>query len=201
MIARLKGLVDAIGDDHAVIDVGGVGYLVYASTRTLSALPPVGEAVHLEIETHVREDHINLYGFSDAAEREMFTTLLGVQGVGARVAQAVLSVLAPPDIAQAIAAEDKAAIGQANGVGPRLAGRIVSELKDKVAAPIIADRTAASAGPPAQHGPSDDAISALVNLGYRPTEAQGAVVAARGKLGDDADLAKLIRAGLKELSR
>lgn len=201
MIAKLKGILDEIGEDRLVVDVGGVGYLVYASSRTLSSLPPVGEAIALVVETHVREDHIHLYGFADVAERDMFTTLLGVQGVGARVALAILSVLGPADVAQAIVAEDKAVIGRANGVGPRLAGRIISELKDKVSAPVVAHPAAAAAIAPGQGGPSDDAVSALVNLGYRPAEAQGAVVAARGRLGDEADLSSLIRAGLKELSR
>ncbi|HSR55563.1 MAG TPA: Holliday junction branch migration protein RuvA, partial [Alphaproteobacteria bacterium] len=131
MIASLKGLIESVGEDFAVIETGGVGYLVFCSARTLSALPPAGEAAALKIETHVREDHIHLYGFATAAERDWFRLLITVQGVGARVALAILSVLPPSDLGLALAAGDKAALGRAAGVGPKLAQRIVTELKDK----------------------------------------------------------------------
>jgi Holliday junction DNA helicase RuvA len=131
MIAKLRGLVDSVGQDNAVLDVSGVGYLVFASKRTLSALPPPGDVAALLIDTHVREDHIHLYGFLEAAERDWFGLLCTVQGVGARVALAILSVLPPERLVQAIAAQDKTPLTQASGVGPKVAGRIVSELKDK----------------------------------------------------------------------
>jgi Holliday junction DNA helicase RuvA len=212
MIAALRGLLDHVGDDSAVIDVSGVGYLVFCSSRTLSALPRAGEAVSLRIETHVREDHIHLYGFSTEIERAWFRLLTTVQGVGARVALAILSALAPGDLARAIAAQDKAALGRASGVGPKLAARIAIELKDKAGAialgPAAADGGAPAAGKGKKAAPDDadaaerligDAVSALVNLGYGRTEAYGAVVEAAHELGDDARIDALIRAGLARL--
>ncbi len=215
MIGKLRGFVDSVAEESAIIDVGseagGVGYLVFASRRTLGHLV-AGEAASLLIETHVREDHIHLFGFIDAGERDWFRLLLTVQGVGTRHALAILSVLDPASIAQAIAAQDKAAVTRANGVGPKLAQRITAELKDKAGA--IALGAAARAAPAATGtgrggaeasagglgGPAQDAVSALVNLGYRPTEAFGAVAAAERELGPDAAVEALVRGGLRELS-
>jgi Holliday junction DNA helicase RuvA len=202
VIAKLTGVLDSIGEDQAVVDVGGVGYLAYCSGRTLRALPAVGGTVSLAIETHVREDHIHLYGFIDAAERDWFGLLITVQGVGARVALAILTVLGPDAIADAVIAQDKAAFTQAAGVGPKLAARLVAELKDRVGALVVVRPTqfaADSAGDRAGDGPVGDAISALVNLGYRRTEAYGAVSQAARRHGADAAIETLITAGLKEL--
>ncbi len=206
MIARLKGLVDWVGEDSAIIDVGGVGYLVFCSARTLSAMPAVGEATALEIETHVREDHIHLFGFATLSERDWFRLLTTVQGVGARVGLAILSVLSPEEAAQAIAAQDKALVARANGVGPKLAARIVSELKDKVGGMALGPVAAAGAasGAPAQVAAgagTEDAVSALVNLGYSRSDAFGAVAKAVKALGPDAGTAALIRDALRELGR
>lgn len=208
MIAVLKGLVDNVGEDWAVIDVNGVGYLVFCSRRTLSQLPARGEAVRLEIETHVREDHIHLYGFNQISERDWFRLLTTVQGVGAKVCLAILSVLGPDQLVQAVAAQDKAPITQANGVGPKLAARIVSELKDKVGGfslggAALAEGTgeAASTTSAKTNSSSDDAVSALINLGYGRTEAFGAVAKASSRLGGEAAVGDLIRAGLQELSQ
>lgn len=211
MIAKLKGLVDSSGDDWAVIDVGGVGYLVFCSGRTLSRLPKAGEAVAVQIETQVREDHIHLYGFIDTFERDWFRLLTTVQGVGSKVALAILSVAPPDKISQAIAAQDKGVLTQASGVGPKLATRILSELKDKAGTLALgaAFAPAASGGGVAPitlpadgagGGAADDAVSALVNLGYKRIEAYGAVAKAAQALGDKADVAGLIRAGLKDLA-
>jgi len=212
MIAALRGLVDHVAEDSAVIDVSGVGYLVFCSSRTLSALPRAGEAVSLRIETHVREDHIHLYGFATEIERAWFRLLTTVQGVGARVALAILSALAPGDLARAIAAQDKAALGRASGVGPKLAARIAVELKDKAGGialgPAAADDAGASgrgkkaakaADADAAERLVGDAVSALVNLGYGRTEAYGAVVEAAHELGEGARIDALIRAGLARL--
>jgi Holliday junction DNA helicase RuvA len=201
LIAKLSGLLDSTGADWAVVDVGGVGYLVFCSARTLAALPAIGSPVVLAVETHVREDHIHLYGFLDAADREWFRLLTTVQGVGARVALAVQGVLSATDLMQAILVQDKTALTRASGVGPKLAGRIVAELKDKVggislATPEVAVPAAASV----EGGAVGDAVSALVNLGYRRAEAFGAVAHASRQLGPDAGIEALIRAGLKELS-
>jgi Holliday junction DNA helicase RuvA len=203
MIAKLTGLLDHIGPEGAVIDVHGVGYLVFASTRTLGQLPPPGEAARLLIETHVREDHIHLYGFIDAAERDWFRLLTTVQGVGAKVALAILSAVAPNDLTLAIVAQDKAMLARADGVGPRLAARIANELKDKVGGLALAATNAATPAPQAANdpGPTGDAVSALVNLGYRRAEAFGAVAAASRRLGGDAKVDALIRAGLQELAQ
>ena len=196
MIAKLTGLVDSLGEDWAVIDVGGVGYLVYGSGGTLGRLA-VGEIASLEIETHVREDHIHLYAFTDAVERDWFRILMTVQGVGARVALAILTVLAPDQLMPAIAAGDRAALSRAAGVGGKLAGRIVAELKDKVG--DIALGPAAMAGD-ASGRTAADAVSALVNLGYGPTDSYTAVSHAARRLGALADVEALIRAGLAELA-
>lgn len=202
MIARLRGRLDTLEEGHAVIDVSGVGYLVACSPRTLAALPRPGEPVDLLIETQVRDDSITLYGFPTAAERRWFRLLQTVQGVGARVALGILSVLGPDELARAVAAQDKAALARASGVGPRLAGRIASELKDRLSElpgpaiapfPGIAARTLS--------GPADDAVSALVNLGYGRSDAHAAVARAAAALGDGAPIEALIRTGLHELAR
>ncbi|MEO3434221.1 Holliday junction branch migration protein RuvA [Inquilinus sp. CAU 1745] len=201
MIARLKGLVDSVAAEGCVVDVGGVGYLVFCSRRTAGQLTP-GEAVALHVETQVREDHIHLFGFAEKAERDWFRLLTTVQGVGGRVALAILSVLDPDALATAIAAQDKAAVTRADGVGPKLAARIVSELKDKagtigIGAPVV---TAEKGGAPAGGGASADAVSALVNLGYGRSEAFAAVAAASRSLGGEATVGALIPAALKELA-
>ena len=203
MIARLKGLVDGVGEDWLIVDVGGVGYLVFASARTLAALPAPGEAVSLDVETHVREDHIHLYGFTGTAEKEQFGLLTSVQGVGAKMALAILSVLGPDDLVAAIANKDKTALSRANGVGPKLAQRIANELADKVSAPP----PGAGAASPAQMahqaaaaGVSADAVSALVNLGYRPQDAQAAVTRVLDRAGGEAPLSDMIRRALRELA-
>jgi holliday junction DNA helicase RuvA len=201
MIAKLTGVVDQIGSEAVVIDVNGVGYLAFCSTRTISRLPPPGSPVRLLIETHVREDHIHLYGFADAAERDWFRQLTTVQGVGARLALAILSAVAPDHLALAIVAQDKVALTLADGVGPRLAARIVNELRDKIAGIAAAVMPAAGMTPEGEVGPAADAVSALVNLGYRRAEAFGAVAAAAQRLGSGAEAGALIRAGLQELAR
>jgi Holliday junction DNA helicase RuvA len=207
MIAALNGLVDSIGEDSVIVDVGGVGYLVFGSSRTLAALPRVGEAVSLRIDTHVREDHIHLYGFSTEAERAWFRLLTTVQGVGARVALAIQSALAPTDLARAIAAGDKPALGRASGVGPKLAARIATELKDKAGALELGmgghlpDKGTAKgqADGLGDEQRVSDAVSALVNLGYGRTEAYGAVIEVAREMGDDSPLQALIRGGLTRL--
>ncbi len=201
MIARLKGMIDDIGEDHLVLDVGGVGYLVQCSARTLRTLPGIGEAVVLEIETHVREDHIHLFGFMDVIERDWFKLLQTVQGVGARVALGILSSISVGDIGGAIAAQDHVLMTQANGVGPKLAKRIVAELKDKAPVPNLGAQLAAVASGEAKPaGQQADAVSALINLGYGRSEAFGAVARAAKLAGDDAAVETLITAGLKELA-
>ncbi|MBI5119712.1 MAG: Holliday junction branch migration protein RuvA [Rhodospirillales bacterium] len=207
MIAKLKGLLDSTGEGVAVIDVQGVGYLVACSNRTLSRLGGVGSAVALDVETQWREDGPHLYGFAEISERDWFKILINVQGVGGKVALAILGTLAPDQLAQAIAAQDKAALSRAPGVGPKLAARIVSELKDKVGGIALGKPSKAgeSLGAPivlaGEGGPLADAVSALVNLGYGRSEAFAAVARAQGKLGDDAEIGDLIKAGLKELSK
>ena len=203
MIAKLSGMVDSVGADAAVIDVGGVGYLAFCSTRTLSHMPPSGGAVRLLVETHVREDHIHLYGFVDAAERDWFRLLTTVQGVGARLALAVLSAVAPEALTLAIAAQDRAALARAEGVGPRLAARIVNELRDKIGAfGVGGPSPAPQAGAPgAVGGVIADAVSALENLNIGRAEAFGAITAAARRLGDDAAVEALITAGLQELAQ
>ncbi|MFA7431694.1 MAG: Holliday junction branch migration protein RuvA [Rhodospirillaceae bacterium] len=208
MIAKLKGLVDSSGDDWAVIDVGGVGFLVFCASRTLGRLPAVGEAAEVFVETHVREDHIHLYGFLSDAERACFRLLTTVQGVGAKVALAILSVGAPDELAQAIAAQDKATFTRANGVGPKLAQRIVSELKDKAAhlalgAPsrMVMTGVAPVSAAPMAVGAVDDAVSALVNLGYGRPEAFAAVSRASQAAGGEAAASALIGAALRDLGQ
>ena len=197
MIAKLRGVLDSLGDGWAVVDVGGVGYLAYCSSGTLASLPPQGQPVTLTIETVVREDHIHLYGFADEQEREWFRLLQTVQSVGARLALAILGALPAAELGACIAAQDKAGLTRAPGVGPKLAVRILSELRDK--APAL---PGASSLPAAAGGAADaDAVAALVNLGYRPTEAHGAVSGAVQALGADAPVEALIRAGLKELAQ
>lgn len=205
MIGKLRGIVDAVGEGHAIIDVNGVGYEVSASARTLRALEH-GKEISLAIETHVREDAIRLFGFTSEVERAWFRTLQSVQGVGAKVALAVLGTLAPHDLANAIALQDWASVEQTQGVGKKLAQRIVAELKDKAPALGAAglDVPIASAGKLAANAAntaSAEAISALTNLGYQPGPASQAIAIAIRDLGEEADTAKLIRRGLKELAR
>jgi Holliday junction DNA helicase RuvA len=203
MIGRLKGAVEAIEADGVIVDVNGVGYVVQCPSRITGRLA-VGHAVTLLIETHVREDAIQLYGFLDAGERDWFRLLTTVQGVGARVALAILGVLGPAELVQAVAAQDKGQISRAPGVGPKLAGRIASELKDKVSALALGPAAAGAGGgaaatEAADGGPVADAASALVNLGYGPAEALGAVSKAAALLGEGADAGALIKHGLKAL--
>ncbi|WP_372424135.1 Holliday junction branch migration protein RuvA [Salinarimonas chemoclinalis] len=204
MIGKLKGVVDAYGEDFVILDVHGVGYVAHCSARTLQRLPKVGEAAVLSIETVVREDMIRLYGFRSDPEREWFRLLQLVQGVGARVALGILSVLEPAELATAIATGDKAAIARAPGVGPKLAARIVAEMKDKAPAfapidPVMAGLSGGEGAPPP--GPAQDAFSALVNLGYGQSQAAAAIAAAVKAMGEEATTAQLIRQGLKELAR
>ena len=198
MIAHLKGVLASTGVDSAVIEVGGVGYLVGASTRTLTALGNPGEGVTIMTEMLVGEDFIRLVGFATAAERDWFRLLTGVQGVGARVALAILSVLAPDELAQAVARQDKAAIARAQGVGPKLAERIVRELKDKAGGVALGP---AGTLPAPAGGAAADALSALANLGFRPAEAQLAVKAAQDELGDGAGLDALVRLALRKAAK
>ena len=200
MIAMLAGIVDQAGAEGVVLDVNGVGYLVFVSARTQARVPGRGERLRLLVETHVREDHIHLYGFADEAERAWFRLLTTVQGVGARLALAILSVLAPEALTTAIMAQDKAALARAEGVGPKLAQRIANELKDKVGN-IALGPAAASAPAAAPEGAAADAVSALVNLGYTRSDAYGAVIEAARRLGSGARIDALIRAGLQELAR
>lgn len=201
MIARLAGLLAESAADHAVIDVGGVGYLVQASTRTLAALGPLGGSVMLFTEMQVREDAITLFGFGSAGERDWFRLLTSVQGVGGRVALAILSVLEPEDLSRAVAGGDKAMVARANGVGPKLATRIVNELKDKVGGMALGPAGAAGAAPVAQGGATADALSALAHLGFRPAEANAAVAAAAEELGEGASLDALVRLALRKAAR
>lgn len=205
MIGKLKGVVDSVAEDHLILDVHGVGYLVHCSARTLRDLPRRGEAVSLVIETHVREDMIRLYGFGGEAERDWFRLLLTVQGIGTKIALAVLSTLRPSELAQAVTLADKATVARAPGVGPRVATRIVTELKDKVPGGLSADMGLPALGGDAaiggEGGPVADAISALVNLGYGPPQANVAIAAALREAGEAATTEKLIRLGLKELAK
>jgi Holliday junction DNA helicase RuvA len=201
LIAKLKGVVDSVDVDSAVVDVGGVGYLVAASARTLRELSP-GDEVTVLVETIVREDAISLYGFLDSGERDWFRILTTVQGVGAKVALSILSTLSPQEIARAIAAQDRATLSRPAGVGPKLAARLATELKDKAAAfgpaPVVklVDAKAVPVG-----SVNEDAVSALVNLGYKRVEAFGAVARVTQRLGGEARLDAVIRAGLQELAR
>lgn len=204
MIGKLKGIVDSYGDDWLILDVQGVGYQVHCSTRTLTALPSPGEAATLSIETHVRETEIKLFGFSADLERDWFRLLQNVQGVGAKVALAILGTLSPGELASAIALQDKAMVSRAPGVGPKVAQRIVAELKDK--APTFSGDAAGEIGLQQDIGAGvagsavQDAVSALTNLGYSSQQASAAVGAALKDAGEDADSGTLIRLGLKELS-
>lgn len=207
MIGKLRGAVDSTGADHAIIDVGGVGYEVACCSRTLAALPQPGEPVTLFIETHVREDAIKLYGFLSEAERGWFRLLQSVQGVGAKVALSILSTLAIDQLAQAIAMQDRVSVTRAPGVGPKVALRIVNELKDK--APPLQIAIASGIGAPAApmngnspaNSPVAEAISALLNLGYAQPQANAAISAAMQKAGDAPKTEILIRLALKELAR
>ncbi len=198
MIARLTGRVEALEDGRCVLDVNGVGYLVHASTRTLAALPAGGVAALL-IETHVREDAILLYGFAEPAEREWFRLLTTVQGVGAKVALGVLSALSPRELVAAIHAGDRGALTRAPGVGAKLAVRLLTELRERAGAMPTGPGFSPVLPPPA--GAEADALSALLNLGYRRPEAQAAIARAADRLGEGAALDVLIRDSLKELSR
>jgi len=199
VIAKLRGIVDGIEDGRCVIDVGGVGYLVFCSTRTLGALP--AGTVSLLIETQVREDAIALYGFATGAEREWFRLLTTVQGVGAKVALGILSALSPDELVAAIARQDKAALTRAPGVGPKLAVRLVTELREKAGAMPGGGGGADLPAPVAGRGHVFDAVSALTNLGYRRAEAEAAVAKVVAEAGDDAAIDVLIRGGLKALAR
>jgi Holliday junction DNA helicase RuvA len=203
MIGKLKGVVDSVGEDFAILDVGGVGYVVHCSSRTLQKLPRAGEAAALAIETQVREDSIKLFGFTQEAERDWFRLLQNVQGVGSKVALAILSTLAAAELSKAIAAQDKTTVARAPGVGPKLAVRIVAELKDKAPAFVGVEGALAVAdvAEGLAPGAARDAISALCNLGYARPQAAAAVAASVEALGDGADASALIRRGLKELSR
>ncbi len=205
MIAMLSGLVDQVAVDSVIVDVRGVGYLVFASSRTLGNLPAKGEPVRFLIETHVREDHIHLYGFADEGERSWFRLLTTVQGVGARLALAIQGVLAPEPLTAAILSQDKTALARADGVGPKLAARICNELRDKVGGialgPGAIPGAASSPVAAGATGIAADALSALVNLGYPRADAYTAVSKAVRKLGADAKLDAVIRAGLQELGR
>jgi Holliday junction DNA helicase RuvA len=204
VIARLKGVVESIDTDSAVIDVGGVGYLVSASARTLRDLA-VGAGATVLVETIVREDAIALYGFLDSGERDWFRILTTVQGVGARVALSILSTLAPDEIARAIVAQDRATLSRPAGVGPKLAARLATELKDRAASFGVAPAARGVAPSPTPAAPAgsltEDAVSALVNLGYKRVEAFGAVARATQQLGAEATFDAVVRAGLRELAR
>ena len=198
MIGKLTGVIDETGADFAIIDVNGVGYVVQCAARTLSQLPSRGGRATLFVETQMREDAIRLFGFTAAEEREWFRLLQSVQGVGAKVALSILSALSVSDLARAVAFEDKAQVGRAQGVGPKLAARIVAELKDK-AVGIAAPMPAAAIGAK-PIGPAGEAVSALINLGYGRTEAQSAVATVMARDGKDVPLQALIREGLRTLS-
>ena len=200
MIGRLRGRVDGRGDGWVLIDVGGVGYMVEGSARMLDNLPSDGEAVSLAIETYVREDQLRLFGFASEEERSWFRLLMGVQGVGAKVALAIQGVLSAQDLTQAVAAEDKAMVARAPGVGPKVAQRIVQELKDKI--PEAQFIAAAGYQVDGEGGKVlEEALSALTNLGYQRMQANQALMAARGKLGDEADsIEALIKQALKEMA-
>jgi holliday junction DNA helicase RuvA len=203
MIGKLRGKVDAIGESFLIVDVNGVGYEVQASSRTLRTLK-IGDEVSLTIDTHVREDAIRLFGFASEVERSWFRTLQTVQGVGSKVALALLGTLSPQELASAIALSDWASVEQAPGIGKKLAQRIVAELKDKAPALSVAGLHLPAAGgtaSPPRDNAAAEAMSALTNLGYPPAQAASAIAAAIKELGEDAETAKLIRRGLKELAR
>ena len=203
MIGKLKGVVDTVGESELILDVNGVGYVVAASARTLRNLPSLGEAAVLHIDTQMREESLRLFGFLAEAERDWFRLLQSVQGVGAKVALAILSVLSSADLAQAVALQDKAAVARAQGVGPKLAARIVAELKDKAPRVGAAEIGLPGAGAPAPAlgGAAEDAVLALINLGYARPQAAQAVAKGAASLGGGATTAALIRLGLKELAQ
>ena len=205
MIGKLKGIVDSYGEDFIILDVNGVGYLVHCSARTLQELPAMGQGATLSIETYVREDQLRLFGFMSDVEREWFRLLQTVQGVGAKVALSVLGTLKPADLATAIAMRDKAMVARAPGVGPKVAERIVTELKDKAPAYAGLDpavvRLSGAVEEKRAPQPIADAVSALVNLGYGRPQAASAVAVAAHSAGEGADAANLIRLGLKELAK
>ena len=205
MIGKLKGIIDSYGEDFVILDVNGIGYMVHCSARTLQAMPAQGEPAVLAIETHVREDQIRLFGFLSDVEREWFRLLQTVQGVGTRVALSILGTLKPADLANAVAMRDKAAVSRAPGVGPKVAERIVTELKDKAPAYSNIDpaviRLSGALEERRAPQPLTDAISALVNLGYGQPQAAAAIAAAAREAGDGADTARLVRLGLRELSK
>jgi Holliday junction DNA helicase RuvA len=205
MIGKLKGTIDSYGEDFVIVDVHGVGYLVHCSARTLQHLPAQGEAVALSIETHVREDQIRLFGFSSDLEREWFRLLQTVQGVGTKVALAILSTLKPAELASTIALRDKAAITRTPGVGPKVGERIVTELKDKAPAFANVDPAVVKLSGDLDERrapqPVTDAVSALVNLGYGQPQAAAAIAAAQREAGEGAEARVLIRLGLKELGK
>ena len=205
MIGKLKGIIDSYGEDHVVLDVNGVGYLVHCSARTLQELPQAGEPATLSIETYVREDQIKLFGFLTDVEREWFRLLQTVQGVGAKVALSVLGTLKPADLASAIAMRDKAMVARTPGVGPKVAERIVTELKDKAPAYTDVDpalvRLSGALDEKRAPRPIADAVSALVNLGYAQVQAAAAIAAAARSAGEDAEATTLIRLGLRELAK
>jgi Holliday junction DNA helicase RuvA len=198
MIAKLRGRLDSFGADHAVIDVGGVGYLVAASARTLSILGAIGDEVMLHTEMQVSDDAIRLIGFASAEERDWFRLLTSVQGVGARVALGILSALGGDELHRAIASGDKAMVARAQGVGPKLAQRIVNELKDKAGGIVLGSGMGA---PLPSGGAAADAVSAMLNLGFRPAEASSAVAKAEAELGPEANLDALVRSALKKAAR
>jgi len=198
VIARLKGLLDSFGADHAVVDVNGVGYLVSASTRTLAALGPIGGEIALHTEMQVSDDAIRLIGFATVEERDWFRLLTSVQGVGSRVALGILSALSGDDLHRAIASGDHVMVSRAQGVGPKLAQRIVNELKDKAGGIALGTGGAAA---PRSGGLGADAVSALINLGFRPAEASSAVAQAETELGPQATLDALVRVALKKAAR
>ncbi len=205
MIGKLKGLIDSYGEDFVIIDVNGVGYVVHCSGRTLQKLPRPGEAAALAIETQVREDSIKLFGFASESERDWFRLLQTVQGVGSKVALGILSILSAGELGTAIATQDKSMVARASGVGPKLAARIVAELKDKAPAfgavdPVVA-RLAGEDEEAKAPSAVRDAISALVNLGYGRPQAAAAVAASLKTLGEGAETGALIRQGLKELAK
>ena len=205
MIGKLKGIIDSYGQDNVILDVNGVGYLVHCSARTLQELPPAGQVATLSIETYVREDQIRLFGFMTDVEREWFRLLQTVQGVGAKVALAVLGTLKPADLASAIAMRDKAMVARTPGVGAKVAERIVTELKDKAPAYAEVDpalvRLSGALEDKRAPQPLSDAVSALVNLGYGQPQAAAAVAAAARSAGEGAEVRTLIRLGLKELAK
>jgi len=202
MIGKLKGIVDSHGEDYVILDVQGVGYIVHCSGRTLQKLPRPGEATALAIETQMREDSIKLFGFASETERDWFRLLQSVQGVGAKVALAIQTALDVAELASAIACQDRAALARAPGVGPKLAARIASELKDKAAAYGMAGAAARLGGlDGGQAAAARDALSALVNLGYGRPQAAAAVAASAAALGEGAPASELILRGLKELAR